>query len=64
MKSADIISFPDPSERKKRHSKKRRQARLIDCLFGEIDLFRLLRDSEEKIIALRRKNKRDPERNP
>lgn len=64
MKSAVIIPFPALGERQKKYQKKQRQERLIDCLFGEIDLFRLLRDSEEKIAALRRKNKPDPERNP
>lgn len=57
MKSAVIIPFPDPTARKNKHPGKREEQKFIDCLFGNYDLFRLLHDTEEKVIALRQSKK-------
>lgn len=62
--TADIIPFPDPNTRKDKDPKKRRRVELVDCFFGNIDLFRLLRDTEKKIVSLRRKKEKDSERSP
>ena len=59
MKSAIVIPFPDPEARKKRCAKKRNNQKLIDCFFGDIDLFRLLADTEAKVTVLREKNTKD-----
>lgn len=62
MKSAIVIPFPDPEARKKRCAKKKGGQRLVDCFFGDVDLFRLLADTEAKIAVLREKNTKDPVR--
>lgn len=60
--TADIIPFPDPNARKDKDPKKQESRKIMDCCFGDIDLLRLLRDTEKKIISLRQK--KDSERNP
>lgn len=62
--TADIIPFPDPNTRKDKNPKKQAPREIIDCRFDNIDLFRLLRDTEKKIATLREKNEKDSERNP
>lgn len=61
--AADIIPFPDP-DIQARDPMRQKQGKLVDCLFGDVDLFRLLRDTEKKIVSLRQKREKDAEVDP
>lgn len=56
---ADIIPFPAVVFRRENTADQKKPSELVDCLFGEIDLFRLLCDTEEKVLAMRQEN--DPD---
>lgn len=57
--AADIVPFPKVVFRRENTTDQKRPDKLVDCLFGEIDLFRLLHDTEEKVSDLHQED--DPE---